>query len=111
MSTGPSSGRDRTHAAAWAGTLLVIAILYVAAWPVVEIKAGTDGVFQDIDRSGYILFRPAPWSNVVYRPLHWLANATSGEDFFITTDSGLLLRYWFWWKDKLRVRGLPAWRF
>jgi hypothetical protein len=109
MSTGPSSGSDRTHAAAWAGTLLVIAILYVATWPVVEIKTGTDGVFYDIDRSGFIVLQPAPWAKVLYKPIHWLANATSGEEPFITADSGLLFRYWFWWKEELRVRGLPSW--
>jgi hypothetical protein len=111
--TTASSAKGRSHAATTAGgcVLLAIAILYVASWPVIEIKTGTDGVFYDIDRSGYILFKPTPWANVLYRPLHWLANATSPHnDPFITADSSLLVRYWFWWKEELRVRGLPAWR-
>ncbi|OAI56108.1 hypothetical protein AYO49_04825 [Verrucomicrobiaceae bacterium SCGC AG-212-N21] len=73
-------------------------ILYVATWPVIEIKSrlkevGKPGVF-----TLPILQKPPQWVKATYTPLHAL-RTSFGKD-------NVLAQYWGWWNERLVTRPL-----
>ncbi len=82
----------RSSAGTWIISLLGVLVLYVATWPLIEIKSmvahtttPATGTSLEIVTVSYT---PA-WTQVIYFPLDSLRDS-NGRD-------NLLSRYWGWW--------------
>ncbi|OAI56109.1 hypothetical protein AYO49_04830 [Verrucomicrobiaceae bacterium SCGC AG-212-N21] len=88
-----SEGGSRSHATAWTIALLLAMILYVATWPVIEIKSR----LKEVGKPGTFVFpvlQAGPdWSRILYRPLNSM-RATSG-------GKNPLAEYWRFWHEKM----------
>jgi hypothetical protein len=99
MSPTPDSSR-KPRAFPWACvplSLLAMVVLYVATWPIVELKL-TDYKVVSLSKGITIHRAPPPtWVTAMYRPLHHLCDpGRLGK-----RKSSLLLNYWNWWQVQL----------
>jgi hypothetical protein len=80
--------------------VFAVLLLYVATWPVVEIKGSENlkGTVTTVAGSGRypatVNFRLSPhWIRVVYQPMHFLYN--------LNRQDNLLAEYFHWWEKVL----------
>ncbi|OAI55590.1 hypothetical protein AYO49_05385 [Verrucomicrobiaceae bacterium SCGC AG-212-N21] len=96
------------HTAVWLWAPFAALVLYIATWPVIEMKCTkvtTSSAFGFLhgsyfhDTSLSVEF-PA-WAGTVYAPLHQLCR--------IYPKTNPLIDYWTWWSGVLKHEGWPMW--
>jgi len=87
MSDAPSTHKYRLMT--WIVSMLAAALLYVASWPVVEIKASP---YRDLGLAGPLRVTPH-WLQNVYRPLHFLCDVRGSWN--------PAMSYYHWWTEIL----------
>jgi hypothetical protein len=107
-----ASAHHRSHTSAWIGAIIGVAFLYVATWPVIEMKCTK--VTTSNTREWFVVghvyahtlgstsIEYPQWAPTVYAPLHWFCETYQ--------EPNPLVRYWDWWNAKLKFQGGHMWR-